>query len=235
MDINSQDATRPYIKTKKQGTAAHQAPQERSSNRMEEKRGTREGIRGASLANLLSTLDRLADQVVERAGKILSVAYGGEAYSGDLDHKGDPIDSISHGIFCSIIGMSENATPYHELKEVIAELSYLAKATPALTAVPAAIHPQPNQVDILQSAKDAVWVAEVGMSCFKDSVAPIMSAIEALSHVEDMDGGNLSKRVEVIQRLAHVGVIATDDMMNTLDCEREAMQGKLDALRGGQA
>lgn len=125
MNITSQDATRPYTKKEKQDFANQQGPQERSSNFMEEKRGNREGIRGESAQSLLSTLDRLADEVIKKAERILSVAYGGEAYSGSPDRNGDPIDSICEGIFSTIIGMSENTSPYCDLKDAIAELSYL--------------------------------------------------------------------------------------------------------------
>ncbi|MGV3655245.1 MAG: hypothetical protein ACO1N5_13630 [Noviherbaspirillum sp.] len=128
MNIKSQDATRPYTKKKKQDFADQQALQERSSNRMGEKRGTGEGIRGESAQSLLSTLDRLADEVIKKAERILSVAYGGEAYSGSPDRNGDPIDSICEGIFSTIIGMSENASPYYDLKDAIAELSYMMSA-----------------------------------------------------------------------------------------------------------
>lgn len=96
------------------------------------KRGTREGIRGASAQSLLSALDRLVDEVNEKSGRILSVAYGGEAYSGSPDSNGDPICPTCQGIFSTIIGMSENARPYYDLKDAIAELSYLVNTTPVI-------------------------------------------------------------------------------------------------------
>ena len=127
MDITSQDATRPYVCKRKQESATHQAPQERSSA-SEAKRGTKEGIRGASVASLLSELDRLADEMNEKASQMSAVAYGGQAYSSGPDYRGDPIDSICEGMFSAILGISSDASPYIYLKDAIAELSYVVSA-----------------------------------------------------------------------------------------------------------
>ena len=87
----------------------------------------------------------------------------------------------------------------------------------------------------LQGAKDAVWVAEVGLSCIEGNIAPIMVALEALTHVAGVVDGDLHKRIDAIQKLAKLGVRTVDDMVNTLDCEREGMQARLNALQGGRA
>ena len=125
MDIKSQDATRPYTKTKKQESVTQQVQQEQSSPLVEEKRGTREGIRGAPLESLVSVLERCARDIQKRAERILAISYGGQAYAGGPDYRGDPIDSISEGMFSIIIAMSEDATPYYDLDDAIAELSHL--------------------------------------------------------------------------------------------------------------
>lgn len=89
-----------------------------------------------------------------------------------------------------------------------------------------------SQPEALRGARDAVWVASVAMNLAEVSVAPILVAIEALAHINGMAGENLVKRLDAIQRLARVGVDAVGDMVNTLDCEREDMQDKLNALEG---
>ena len=91
---------------------------------------------------------------------------------------------------------------------------------------------KPIHASALQGAKDAVWVAEVGYSCIKSNITPIMIALEALTHTDGMTGKDLIARIEVIQKLARVGVRTAADMENTMDCEREGMQDKLNALEG---
>ncbi|QRX83276.1 hypothetical protein [Glaciimonas sp. PAMC28666] len=87
----------------------------------------------------------------------------------------------------------------------------------------------------LEGARDAVWVAEVGYCSISNNITPIMVALEALAHTDGMAGGELLKRLNAIQKLARVGVRVAFDMENTIDCEREAMQDKLNALVGGAA
>jgi len=94
---------------------------------------------------------------------------------------------------------------------------------------------KPSQLPALQGAKDAFWVAEVGESCIRDNIAPIMDALEALTHIDGMAGSDLLARILVIRHLAQVGKSVTYDMANTMNCECKAMQEKLTALEGALA
>lgn len=192
----------------------------------EQKRSKDPQIQKLSHEGIAILIDSLADEFNENEQQIQCIAIGGISYFEKND------DSIGSGMFGAIEKMSESAKSYLLLKDLVAELRYRATSSaPAAKPAPA----KPGQPDMLQGARDAVWVAEVGISCIEHNISPILVAIEALTHVDGMTGEDLAKRVEAIKNLAQVGVRTADEMENTLDCERESMQSKLSALEGASA
>lgn len=81
-------------------------------------------------------------------------------------------------------------------------------------------------------ARDGVNVAETAMSLVEGSIQPVINALEALANFDATDMGEFRQRMREIQALAKVGRRLSEDAHNCLDCEREEMQGKLNALQG---
>lgn len=190
----------------------------------EQMRGIDTAIQGMSPDGLIHFIDGLADDINENAARIQAVAFGGRSHADQSEN------AIYSGMFGAIVGMSESAKNYHLLKDAIAELfSRGASSGPVRLAIKVS---KPGQPAALQGAKDALRVAEVGESCIRDNIAPIMDALEALTHIDRMVGDDLSTRILIIRHLAQVGTSVTYNMASTMDCEREAMQDKLNALEG---
>lgn len=185
----------------------------------EQKRSKDPQIQQMSHESIAALLDSVADEINENAAQIQCISFGGESFAERTE------DAICAGMFGAILKMSESAKDYLLLKDLIVELRYRLKIS--APADPIAKQCQPNA---LQGANDAVWVAQVGVSCIKNNISPILASIEAMSHVGGMNAKEITKRMDAIQKLAQVGVRTADDMENTMDCERESMQEKLSEM-----
>jgi hypothetical protein len=195
----------------------------------EQKRSEDPQFQKMSHESIAILIDSLADEINENKQQIQCIAIGGISYFEKTD------DSISSGMFGAIEKMSESAKSYFLMKDLIAELRYRATSSTPADPIAKPAPAKPGQPDALQGARDAVWVAEVGMSCIGHNISPILVAIEALTHVDGVASKDLARRMEAIKNLAQVGVRTAGEMENTLDCEREAMQDKLSALEGASA
>lgn len=187
----------------------------------EQKRAKDQDIQRMLPETIISFIDGLTDDINKNATEIQCIAMGGHALAERSE------ESICEGMFGAIVSMSESAKNYLLLKDAISELCY--RATSSMPTGPIK-KPVAAKIDALQGANDAVWVAQVGMSCIENNISPILVAIEALTHVQGMDGKDFAKRMAAIQSLAQVGVRTAEEMTNTMDCERETMQGKLSKL-----
>lgn len=76
----------------------------------------------ASLELLTAVINERLNEIIERCNTIECVARGGESWANSLDCEGDPIDSISGGMFRSIINEMERAKALIELREAVSEL-----------------------------------------------------------------------------------------------------------------
>lgn len=77
---------------------------------------------GASMETLIALIDTRANEIFEKINIIECVARGGASLANSLDQGGDPIDSVSGGIFSSIISTASGTNGHYELRDAIAAL-----------------------------------------------------------------------------------------------------------------
>jgi hypothetical protein len=97
---------------------------------------TQNEFAGASMDVLASFIDKRVNQIIEMQNTVRCVARGGESHANSINSKGDPIDSLSGGIFRSIANTMEGADAQHmriELLAAINELRCIAVQQPALS------------------------------------------------------------------------------------------------------
>lgn len=81
---------------------------------------------GASIDVLSAVIGKCVNNIIENHITVECVARGGESLAKSLNLEGDPIDSISGGIFRSIINSMEDASVQHELLAALHELRNIA-------------------------------------------------------------------------------------------------------------
>lgn len=89
-------------------------------------------LAGASLEMLVTLFEKQTTKIFEDLHIIECVASGGKSRANSLDLDGDPIDSISGGMFSSIINAATNMSAHNELRDTISELRRIAAQQPAL-------------------------------------------------------------------------------------------------------
>lgn len=103
-----------------------------------------------------------------------------------------------------------------------------------LAGIIAAMEDEPHP-SALAHAIDSVNVSDVATCIVKNSLQPVLAAIEALANFDSTDILEFQQRLREIQALARVGRRLGEDAINTIDCEREDARDKLAALQGRPA
>lgn len=80
---------------------------------------------GASTETLIALIDTRANEIFEKISIIECVARGGASLANSLNLDGDPTDSVSGGIFSSIISTANDMSGHYELRDAIAALRRL--------------------------------------------------------------------------------------------------------------
>jgi hypothetical protein len=86
---------------------------------------------GAPLDVLAGLIHERTNAMFEKFNIIECVARGGESQANSINEDGNPIDSISGGIFSSIINTANDMTGCYELRAAVTELRGIAAQQPA--------------------------------------------------------------------------------------------------------
>jgi hypothetical protein len=89
-----------------------------------------------------------------------------------------------------------------------------------------------SAIDHVRAAYDIACVAR---SFMHDNIAPVMSAIAALSNFDSMDVGENRHRLGLIKRLANLGSELVCDAATHMESDEDDMQAKMTLLKGGAA
>jgi hypothetical protein len=81
---------------------------------------------GVPIDVLIGLIDERAKALFEKFNIIQCVARGGESLANSPNMNGDPVDSVSGGIFCSIINTATDASCQYDLHDAVAELRRIA-------------------------------------------------------------------------------------------------------------
>lgn len=87
----------------------------------------------------------------------------------------------------------------------------------------------------ISHARDAYNLASVARSFIHDNIAPVMSAIVALSDFDSLDVGQNRQRLRLINNLARLGGELVTDAETSMESEQDEMHAKLMLLEGGAA
>src|SRR5262245_44722176 len=85
---------------------------------------------GASLELLIAVIDGRVNEIIGRCNTIECVARGGESWAKSLDRDGDPMDSVSGGMFRSIINQMEDSEAENGLRDAVRELRRITAQPP---------------------------------------------------------------------------------------------------------